>query len=260
VPTWEATDPAQPMAQLQPVPRAPSPFAGREGALVAAVGLALLIAIVKPWGPGAGEPMPSPYASPKVTASAAASDGRGFELRTEMFGPFEPTPEWSIWPAGYFVSVMYVARAPRNVVVASPEPSDKGQNASPSQSAVPAQSPSSPPGADWPATIDVGVDDHLLWIGINTPRGWTLDRALLRRIGADGASTAVEIRRIPSPWPDHFTALGLASPGSEHALAVWPAGIYNLELVVSPGDIRRTLEIRIQTAPDPAPELPSRQR
>jgi hypothetical protein len=225
--------------------------------LVVVVGIALLVAIIKPWGPETGAPMSSPYASSKVSASA--SDGRGFELRTEMFGPFEPTPEWSIWPAGYFVSVMYVARAPRNVVVASPVPSDKGPNARPSPS-VPAPSPSSPPGADWPATIDVGVDDHLLWIGINTPRGWTLDRALLRRIGADGASTAVEIRRIPSPWPDHFTALALAAPGSERDLAVWPAGVYNLELAVSPGDIRRTLEIRIQTAPDPAPELPSRQR
>ncbi|HEV8696889.1 MAG TPA: hypothetical protein VGQ89_04270 [Candidatus Limnocylindrales bacterium] len=220
---------------------------------MAGVAIALLIAIIKPWGPGTGEPMPSPYASPTISPSAAqASEGRPFELRAELFGPFEPTPEWSIWPAGYFVSVTYVARAPRSDAEASSAPPSGGSNASPS-SALPVPSPSSPPGADWPATIEIGPDDHLLWLGINTPRGWSLDQAVLRRTGADGSSTVVATRRVATPWPDHFSAIALAAPGEKGHLAVWLAGLYRLELSVSPGEVQRTLEIRIKTKPAAGP-------
>jgi hypothetical protein len=216
--------------------------------LVTAVGIALVIAIIKPWGPGTDEPMTSRFASPTVSASATGpADGRTSELRAELFGPFEPTPEWSIWPAGYFMSVMYVARAPHIGAVASAGPPDDS-NRSPSPG-IPAPSPSSPPGADWPATIEVGPDDHLLWLGINTPRGWSLDRAVLRRTGSDGSSRVVATRRIATPWPDHFSALALALASEDGRLAVWPAGDYRLELSASPGDVERTLEIRIRTTP-----------
>jgi len=257
------------MAQLQPVPRGPSPFAGREGPLVVVVGIALIIAIVKPWGPETGGPMSSSIGSPTASASAAqASDSS--ELRKELFGPFEPEQEWSIWPAGYLTTVMYVARAPRTESGASPASPSVGPNTSPSSPAVPAPSTSSPPGADWPATIVVGAGHHLLWIGINTPRGWSLDRAVLSRTGKDGSAlrrtvkdgtaSVIETRRIATPWPDHFTALALAAPGVERSLAVWPAGTYSLELWVSPGNVHRTIKIRILTAPDPAPDASSPQR
>jgi hypothetical protein len=234
------------MAQLQPVPKVPSPVAGREGAVAIALGIALLLAILKPWGPETGVPSSSP--TPSVAgASAAPAEDR--ELHTALFGPFEPTPEWSIWPAGYFVSVMYVARAPRSA---------SGAGASWRPDAEASERPL--PGSEWPSSIEVGAEDHLLWLGIDTPRGYSLDTAVLHRIEANGAATPVEIRRVPSPWPSHFTVLALASGGARSALAVWPAGDYRLELTASPGEVRHTVEIRIRTVPTPGDGLDRPQR
>ena len=248
------------MAQLQPVPKVPSPVAGREGAVAIALGIALLVAIVKPWGSEPGRPDPTPFTSPTPTAadaSKAVAESR--ELHTALFGPFEPTPEWSIWPAGYFVSVMYVARAPRSESRASPA-SDVVPGASASWSPDGAASLPPLPGSEWPASIDVGAEDHLLWLGIDTPRGWSLDAAVLHRIEADGTVTPVAIKRVPSPWPSHFSVLALAAGGTDSSLAVWPAGDYRLELTASPGEIRHTLEIRILTTPAPEQDHAGSQR
>jgi hypothetical protein len=223
------------MAELQPVPNNPSPVAGREGAVAVLLGIALLVVIVKPWGSTTDRAAAtaSPFPSHTAEPSTAVKDS---DLQVALFGPFEPTPEWSIWPAGYFVSVMYVARAPRT----EPQPS----------LAPPA---TSPPGADWPARIEVGEQDHLLWLGIDTPRGFKLETATLRRANADGTDTIVDTRLIPSPWPSHFSVVALPRGTTDTALTVWPAGDYGLQLVVSPGDIRRTIQISIRTIPAPAP-------
>jgi hypothetical protein len=106
----------------------------------------------------------------------------------------------------------------------------------------------------------VGPDDHHLWLGVNTPRGWSLDSAVLRRVDQDGLSSIVPTRLVPSPWASHFTIVAMASNGPDSTLPVWPAGDYRLELRVSPGDIRRTLEILVLTKPDPAGGEPSPQR
>lgn len=224
------------MAQLQPVPKVPSPVAGREGAVAVLLGLGLLLAIVKPWGSATERVGPTPFASTPPSAAASTSVGGDAALRVDLFGPFEPTPEWSIWPAGYFVSVMYVARAPRPEVRPSLAPTA-----------------TSVPGSEWPSWIDVGPQDHLLWLGINTPRGYSLDTAVLRRANDDGTGTIVDTRLIPSPWPSHFSVVALARGTTDTALGVWPAGEYVLQLVVSPGNIRRTIDVRIRTIPDPDP-------
>jgi hypothetical protein len=218
------------MATLQPVPKVPSPVAGREGAVAVLLGIALLAVIVKPWGSmtDRAEATASPF--PSHTAEPSTSADKDSDLQVALFGPFEPTPEWSIWPAGYFVSVMYVARAPRT------EPR--------SSLAPPA---TAPPGAEWPARIEVGEQDHLLWLGIDTPRGFKLETATLRRANADGTGTIVDTRLIPSPWPSHFSVVALPRGTTDTTLTVWPAGDYRLQLVVSPGDVRRTIEISIRT-------------
>jgi hypothetical protein len=245
------------MAELQPVPNKPSPVAGREGAVALLLAIALLAVIIKPWGSTTdrAEATASPF--PSHTAAPSTAVGGDSGLQVALFGPFEPTPEWSIWPAGYFVSVMYVARAPRREVPPSVAPSRR-PGASPPASATPSASPE--PGAEWPSTIEVGADDHLLWLGIDTPRGWTLDSAVLRRIDDDGTSSVVATRMIPSPWPSHFSVLAMAAGGDRGRLAVWPAGDYRLTLSVSPGGIRRTLEIRIGTTAAPTTDQHGGQR
>jgi hypothetical protein len=243
------------MAQLQPVPRASSPFNGREGPLAVVLGIALLAVIVKPWG--TGEPEPSPYRAPSPSPIAsAASSGADAALRVELFGPFEPTPEWSIWPAGYFTSIMYVTRA-QSEPRASGTPAGGEASASPASSGAAPSSGSPLPAAAWPGTIEVGPGDHLLWLGIDTPRGWSVDSAVLRRQAVGKPDTEVPTRMLASPWPSHFSVLALGPMGDAGAtrLQVWPAGDYTLELRVSPGDVRRILEIRIRTIPDPAPPV-----
>jgi hypothetical protein len=245
------------MAQLQPVPRASSPFGGREGPFAIVLGIALLVAIVKPWGSGEPEPTTFLVPSPRPI-EAGASGGPDAALRVELFGPFEPAPEWSIWPAGYLTSIMYVTRAAENEVFPSgPTPGDDA-SASPASSAGSAPSASPQPAAGWPATIDVGPGDHLLWLGIDTPRGWSVDSAVLRRLQVGRPDTVVPTRMLASPWPSHFSVLALAPDEGETKLEVWPAGEYSLELRVSPGDVRRILEIRIRTTPDPRPGLDRR--
>jgi hypothetical protein len=231
------------MAELQPVPNVPSPVAGREGAVAVLLGIALLLVIVKPWGSTTDGASPTASPFPSHTAQPSKPVGKDSVLEVDLFGPFEPTPEWSIWPAGYFVSVMYVARAPRT----EPRPS-----LAPSATSV--------PGADWPARIEVGEQDHLLWLGIDTPRGFKLEMATLRRVNEDGSGEIVDTRLIPSPWPSHFSVVALARGTADTALAVWPAGEYGLQLVASPGDIRRTIEISIRTIPEPEPGHTGAQR
>ena len=230
------------MAKVQPVPKAPSPFGGRGGTVAALLGIALLVAVVKPWGSATDRIGSSP--SPSAPPSAAPTLSVGTDpAGVDFFGPFEPAPEWSIWPAGYFVSVMYVARAPDGAPRASSDPA-----------ATPAA------GSDWPTRIDVGPQDHLLWLGIDTPRGRTLDSVVLRRVDRNGIDRLVATRLVPSPWPSHFSVLALAGGKADSALAVWPAGDYDLELAVSPGDVRRTIRIRIQTLAGPEPAHTGAQR
>jgi hypothetical protein len=231
------------MAELQPVPNKPSPVAGREGTVAVLLGIALLVVIVKPWGTESDRATATASPFPSHTAEPSTAADKDPDLQVALFGPFEPTPEWSIWPAGYFVSVMYVARAPRT------EP--RSSLAPPATAA---------PGAEWPARIEVGEQDHLLWLGIDTPRGFKLETATLRRANADGTVTIVDTRLIPSPWPSHFSVVALPRGTTDTQLTVWPAGDYGLQLVVSPGDVRRTIEISIRTLPAAKPARVGDQR
>lgn len=228
---------------MERVPRSPSSFGGHEGALAALVAVLLFVAVAKPWGPGSPTAQITP--TPASTQSATSRSRPvvpSTTLDTALFGPFEPPPEWSIWPAGYFVSVMYIARAPGSgtpVALVSPRPSTA------------ASTPVA--GSAWPSRVEVGPEDHLLWLGIDTPQAWSLDTAVLRRINPDGSSRLVPTTPLPSPWGSFFTILTLTSRGTDRGVAVWPAGNYRLELTASPGHVKRTIEVRILTRPE-APE------
>lgn len=241
------------MTATQRVPQPPSHLAGHEGALALAVLIAILAAIAKPWGAGSDETEAGrtafslPSASPSASAQPEpGSVGQLFDAA--FYGPFEPPPEWSIWPAGYFVSVRFITRASD----AGPGPSPLASGAGSSLPARTAQgvmaSPSPAAGPDWPSAIDVGPGDHLLWLGINTPSGWSIGEAVLRRVKRNGTGSVVSTTRLPSPWEDHFTILGMPTGSSAEMLAVWPAGDYRLDLTVSPGDLERTIAIRVRTA------------
>ncbi len=65
----------------------------------------------------------------------------------------------------------------------------------------------------------------------------------------------VATERLPSPWDDHFTVLGIPAADDGDTLSVWPTGDYRLDLTVLPGEIRRTIAIGVRTLEAPTFEL-----
>src|SRR3954454_16855237 len=138
------------MDDLTPVKGPPTPFEGRSAKVMALVIVALLVALIKPWGNG--EPaavLPpgfsaSPSAAPVVPPSPSPS--RFDPLANydhEIFGVYEPLPRWELWPAGYLISFGYAIRiestpsgAPGSVSTGA-TPGAPGASAVPTGSAVP---------------------------------------------------------------------------------------------------------------------------
>ncbi|TAK01340.1 MAG: hypothetical protein EPO36_06225 [Chloroflexota bacterium] len=261
------------MSDLQRVPGPRLPL-GRHLDVVA-FGLIVVVGVLiaKPWGetgPGPGNADPS-----SAGASAAASTGvvaaptpfeAGYLLDQAVFGPFEPNPEWSVWPGGIFVTVLYVTRETEVSATASPGPSAPSATpsaASPAPSADPGESPSTPvpqpaaspeAAAGWPASIVIGPGDHLLWLGLDTPLEWTVREVLVWRRNEDSGRVSVPVVELASQWGPHFTIIGIpVAPGSDR-LAIWPMGTYDLEATLGPDGSRRTIRIEIETLdPEPTP-------
>jgi hypothetical protein len=248
------------MTVTQRVPKPPSRLEGHEGTVAAVVLVAIVAAILKPWGAGSNTPVQS--AGPFSTQSAAPAPeptALGHVFDAGLYGPFEPSPEWSIWPAGYFVSVRFVTRARDVALLPDTAPTPTISPDPPTVSPPIAASPSEGTGPNWPTEVDILPGEHLLWLGINTPRGWSIRDLALRRVEREGTSI-VSTRRLPSRWDDHFTVIGIPTTESAETLSIWPPGDYLLELVVVPGDLERTIVIRVRTAADvvddPVVELP----
>jgi hypothetical protein len=240
------------MTEVRRVSAPGSPFGGRDRAIGAVVAIGIAVAIIKPWGGGPGLSPATPRPSPSVAATPAPAvlDGHAFDPK--LFGPFEPAPDWSIWPAGYFVSVRYVSRQAVDSPATEP-PAAPGTEPSPAVPPTPSPDPAGPPdeGPAWPHEIVVGPGDHLLWLGINTPLGWTIRDTSLTRTSPGVATEDVPLTRLPSDWDDHFAVLGIpVAPGAER-LVDWPPGHYRLAITVDPGRVTRTIEVQILTTPEP---------
>jgi hypothetical protein len=244
------------MTDVQRVSRPGSPFSGRDRAIALVVTIGILAAIAKPWGNGLdGSPAtPAQSARAEPTPSPVPLPGHAFDPK--LFGPFEPSPDWSIWPAGYFVSVEFVSR---EAIDRPPSLPASGPSQAAESPLAASHGPDSSPaviGPDWPAEIVVGPGDHLVWLGVDTPLGWTISDTVLRRIESDGSLTDVPISRLPSEWDDHFAVLGIPVDASSERLADWAPGTYRLDITVDPGRLTRTIRVSILTAPD-ASSVPS---
>lgn len=248
------------MHASQPVRPPPSRVDGHLGAIGWLVAIALAIAIVKPWGDGAGASLadltspPLPTASPSPTPTPPPQVGfSGLAYDPSIFGNREPEAKWGIWPAGYLVTFGFVIQVP-----ASPSPSPGAPGAPAGGSTPTPAAPSAtfdtgpaasrsgvPDGPVWPSLFEVPEGDHLLLIGINMPRGYAVRSAQLGRYAADGSVIPVETERLRAPWPDHFAVFGIATGSDDGRLDVWPPGRYRLDLTFEPGRIGRSIEIRI---------------
>lgn len=235
------------MSDLKPVSRPSYLLDGLGSKVLALVGLAIVIALLKPWGsagtltaaPSAAlvaTPSPSPSPVPSRTPDPRDADSRRYDPL--IFGDYEVPAVWGLWPAGYMVSFGFAMRAEASIPPAggpSPTPDGPGEPAAPV----------------WPDAIDIPTGNHMLLLGVDTPRGFSVDEIHLTRLLPGGRGEDVPIVRPPSPWPSHFTVIGVDGGYGVSRTALWTAGRYRLDLAIEPGAIRRSIEIRVEGAPTP---------
>jgi hypothetical protein len=230
------------MGDLQPV-RPPSALLSGHGVLIGGlVVVALLLAMLKPWGTGdAPTTIAEATATPTPSPTPTAPPQNGYsdlEYDPTIFGDTEPPAVWGLWPTGYLVTFGFVSQIPDDPTGSSP-PSSASASSSPTPRAT------ADGGPTWPARFDVPNGSHLLLVGIDMPRGFTVESARLQQVAADGSLVSVAVERFPSPWPAHFAVVGLPLRAGDRHLEVWPPGEYRLSLTFVPGGIRRSMEIVI---------------
>ena len=258
------------MTELRKVSGPSSPLDRHAGRIVAVVVIAVVIAIVKPWG-AAVRPAPSsrPQASRPARSPTSVAIVRPRLYDFLSFGTNQPPPRWEMWPAGNLASFSFAMRVDLEPP-ATPSPGSSGNpRVQPTPAATPIPvgssggSPSGGPIPDaWP-TIRIPVGSNLDLVGINSPLGYTVDVVSAQRIGDDGSTTPVRAILGTSPWPDHFTIIGYAPEDGPDAMQPWPTGTYRLELAIDPGAVIRDIDIVIEGAASPSaspastPDAPS---
>jgi hypothetical protein len=243
------------MSDLKPVSRPPFLLDGRGSRVLAIIGVAILIALIKPWGststptaiaiPSQAAVVITPRPSPTPTPTPDPIDAFSRAYDPLVFGDRELERSWGLWPAGYLTTLGFAMRA---------EPSHSPKL--PSGGASPSAVSSSDPGPAWPDAIGIPAGNHLLLLGVDTPLGFSVDDIKLSRYLADGRAVDVPIVFPPSPWPAHFTVIGVDVGYGVARTAFWPSGRYRLDVMIDPGTIRRSIEIRVEGASSPSPSHP----
>src|SRR5215218_584452 len=224
------------------------------GRLIVLVGVAILVAVVKPWNTdNQGPPVaavavatstPTPTPTPSATPPPKTYDFLAW-------GTNEPPPGWELWPAGTLSSFSFAMRidvAPRPVLVPIPEPSAvASQGASPSPPPAGSARPAGVP-AKWPP-VNIPAGSSLDLVAVNHPTEYQVQIVALFRVNADGSEDAMHVIGAPSPWPGHFTIVGLGSDDGSPGMKPWPAGRYRLDIRIVPGEAERSIEIVIEPGP-----------
>ena len=237
------------MADLQRVDGPRPPLGGHGGRAVTLMLVAILLAVLKPWGGAApteparprGTPSPEPTAPPAQTAEPAPLDFRAF-------GANEPRPRWELWPAGYLVSFGFAMRiADEPVAVPTPTPSGPTGTADPSASPDLYEWPGTGESPlAWPHEIQIPAASSLYLLGLNRPLGFEVEIVGLGRLADDGTAVPVDVVLAPTPWPTHFTIVGIAGARGSPILGPWPPGRYRLDVLIEPGRIARSISVVIE--------------
>ena len=236
------------MSDLARVPGPTSPLQGASAKLIVLVVVGVLVAIVKPWAGSGIDLAARPTATnPSASIAARASIPAIVNYNPDVFGLYEPGPAWELWPAGLLVSFGFAMRIDGEAA----QPLDPSGARSMRPSAQPSGSPSVLPDTDgaaarpaWPSVVSITPSSHLTVIGINMPLGFDVD-ATLWRFGPDGSTARRAIIELPSPWPTHFTVIGMDDGTGLTPRDRWPPGRYRLDLHFEPGDISREVVIAI---------------
>jgi hypothetical protein len=251
------------MSDLRRVPLPSSRTDRYVGRLIAGVAVAVLLAVMKPWGgdnprqPGAAVVLATPTSTPTPTPTPSPTPGpKSYDFLA--WGTNEPPPSWELWPAGRLASFSFAMRidvAPQ--VVATAAPSVPEGSFTPSDTALAAPSPAVVPGVvpripeTWPK-VDIPRGTSLELVAVNHPREYEVQIVGLSRLNPDGTEVAVHAITGPSPWPAHFTIVGLASGVGSGGMEPWPTGRYTLDIRIMPGAVDRSIEIVVEPGAVPS--------
>jgi hypothetical protein len=241
------------MTDMIRVPGPSSPLEGRSAKVIAVIVIGVLIAIIKPWGSSAPSSAARPSGAPTSPATSGPILPTVANYDPEIFGTYEPAARWELWPAGYLVSFGYAIRID-SMLTGSPSAIGPSTPPAPPSGPPPTPVPSKPPdgGPIWPSIITVSSGSHITLLGINTPLGYAVESIRVTRIDPAAATVDVAIVRPPSPWPDHFTIVGVDQGNGRDARSEWPPGQYHVDMRFSPGPIVRSVDILID-APEDGP-------
>ncbi len=240
------------MSELKPVSRPSFLLDGRGGLIIGIIVVAVGLAFFKPWGsepaPNRGDraglaatPSPSPSPTPAPTPNPLDAISRKYDPL--IFGDRELQADWGLWPAGYLTSFGFAMRAEPSTAPSTATASERPSNPVPFGQDLPI----------WPNVIDIVLGNHLLLMGISTPTGYSVDSIHLTRERPDGTVEKVPVLLPLSPWPDHFTVIGIdGGLGPERPL-IWVPGRYVLDVVIDPGQIERSIEIDVEGSPAETP-------
>ena len=250
------------MAELRPVAGPRSPFEGNAGRILALIVIGVVVAVVKPWGDGGTASTASPGPARSSTPSVAAPTTPAAVIYDEhAFGPIQPQARWEIWPAGRLISFSFTMRVADDPTPSTP-PIASAPPALPSQSPGASASPAAYvwPGTEtvaeaWPREVRVPGASILHVLGLSHPASATVDVVALLRFRDDGTTEAVPFLLGPSPWPDHFLIVGVAADAPQGGMQPWPPGHYRLDVTIGPAELRRSIDIYIDPAPEEVPTL-----
>lgn len=217
------------MAQLDRVPGPRSPLEGGAGWVAAIVGIALVLAIAKPWGDGS----PTAIWSPPPTTSgrpAALTDGAGAVSYDPAAYPVEPPPAaWAIVTTEGAVPLDFLARE-----------AGQGGDGIGSTADTIVSGPVVPVGAGGPL-VSLAIA-HPAETEIRAVRLWRLD---------DGREPVrIELGPVAAPWPDApVTVLARPAEGALELVRPWDPGLYRLDLLIGPDVRARSVMLTVHGTP-----------
>lgn len=245
------------MSELRRVTGPPSGIDRHLGPILVIVLIAVIVAVVKPWGSAQTgsvaviPPSPGPTQNPSAAQSRPAGPR---EYHIVDFGVREPPPTWEIWSAGSLSSFGFAMRvdvSPSVVPLTSPAATPEAAG-----SIAPVTAAMDIP-AVWP-TIEIPPGNQLDLIALNRPLGHTIAVVGFTRDVEGGGVTALPPILGVSPWPSHFTEIGLGDGDATDGMQHWPPGTYHLELAIGPGTDTRSLEVIVdKTRPAASPSAPA---
>jgi hypothetical protein len=230
------------MAEVRRVPLGHPPAGSWLPGLVSTVAVLVALAVLKPWAPAASDSaQPTANATQRVVPVATERTGaQRYDAR--LFGAREPDPAWELWPAGYVVQ--FGIAGPVRVTGQDdpdPVPGASGQlpaSPSPSGAAPATQQPPTEPPLD-EHLVDLGPSDHLVALGINTPRDVKVEEIILWSVEGR-LPRVVPIVRLPTLWEStHFLVIAPEDPGARGQPGAWEPGKYRLDLFTTAMEVRR---------------------